>query len=257
MKHVQTLKKELQEGTCSDPHADLNELLLMGPNNIEAIKLKAFLYHYEGRFQEESSAWHKIIEIDPEDRDAISYLRSMKTEDIEYMYFTAEEDDQGRKFFLFPQKLIKASLIGLAGCLIFLGLSYLLEKTPYISDILILSIFLLTVCTPWIFIGLKFLTAIHSITINNQGICFRSRTKKKFIPWNTTKEIQCIHDMNFDSTEFKMVFKDNKDSTNCEIDLGPGSCVRAKTYFIREIMFHFQNVVFQTGSTNIKSELKI
>ncbi len=257
MKHVQTLKKELQEGTCQNPHSDLNELLLMGPNNLEAIKLKAFLYHYEGRFDEESSAWHKIIEIDPEDQDALRYLRSMKTEDIEYMYFTSEEEGQGRRFFLFPQKLIKVSLIGLIGCILFLVTSYILEQTPYISDELILGLFLLTVFTPWILIGIRFLTTPNSITIDNNGISINSRTKKKFIPWNSTKQIQCIHDMNFDSTEFKMLFKDSSDSTNCQINLGPGSCIRAKTYFIREIMFHFQNVVFQTGSTDIKSETTI
>lgn len=257
MKHIQTLKKEIQEGICTDPHADLNELLLMGPSNLEAIKLKAFLYHYEGRFSEESHAWQRVLEIDPEDTDALNYLRSMKTEDIEYMYFTSEEEKQGRRFFLFPQKLIKTSLFGLMGCVLFLVLSFYLEKTPYISDLLILSIFILTVFTPWIFIAINFLTTVNSITIDNTGISFNSRTKKRHLSWDSTKQIQCVHDTNFDSPEFKMIFKDSKDSTNCQINLGPGSCVRAKTYFIREIMFHYQNVVFQTGTADIKTGLKI
>ena len=143
------------------------------------------------------------------------------------------------------------------GCVLFLALSYLLERTPYISDMLILSIFALTVFTPWIIIGFNFFTSINSITIDSSGISFSSRTKTRFLSWNNTKQIECVHDTNFDSPEFKMIFKDSSDSTNFEINLGPGSCVRAKTYFIREIMFHYQNVVFQTGITDIKSEVKI
>ncbi len=74
MKHVQKIQEMFDAGDRSEASNALETLLALGPNNIEALKMKAMLFSSEGRFQDEEKTWFRIAEIDREDPDAIAYF---------------------------------------------------------------------------------------------------------------------------------------------------------------------------------------
>ena len=55
----------------------MEQLLELGPNNVQALKLMASLYVHQGRFDEEEQVWRRV-EIDNEDDEAIGSTRNQR-----------------------------------------------------------------------------------------------------------------------------------------------------------------------------------
>ncbi|MDQ3235060.1 MAG: hypothetical protein M3Q07_24895, partial [Pseudobdellovibrionaceae bacterium] len=67
MKHVNQIRKIVEQGHLDEAHKAIEDLLELGPKNLEALKLKAALFEHVGRFEDEEHQWRRIIEIDNED----------------------------------------------------------------------------------------------------------------------------------------------------------------------------------------------
>jgi tetratricopeptide (TPR) repeat protein len=63
MKHVTSIKKIIESGDREEAQQAIDNLLELGPNNLEALKLKAMLYSSEGRFSEEAQVWHRVLQV--------------------------------------------------------------------------------------------------------------------------------------------------------------------------------------------------
>src|SRR4051812_29827081 len=120
MLHVKQIRAVIEAGEADQAHQALDQLLALGPNNTDALKLRASLLEHEGRFAAEAKIWEKIAVIDREDADAVAFLLRRQLEDREHFYFTDDVPGGGRRFMAYPRRLINHSALGLAGCVGFL-----------------------------------------------------------------------------------------------------------------------------------------
>ena len=134
MSHVAKIKSMLDQGEVNEAQDALENLLELGPNNVEALKLKAFLYMAQGRFNEEEKVWQKVFEVDQEDPDAIEFLQRKHMEDREHYYFTDILPEGGRRYLAYPRTLVNISLIGLIGCISFLLLTRLSDDFEFATS---------------------------------------------------------------------------------------------------------------------------
>ncbi len=80
---VKDIQDAIDRGQFDEAHGALEELLRLGPKNLEALKKKAALFSFEGKFSEEGAVWRKILEVDPEDKEAVDYFHRSFIEERE------------------------------------------------------------------------------------------------------------------------------------------------------------------------------
>ena len=64
----------LAENKRDEAMEALENLLYLGPQNIEALSIKAKILRQQGKFEDEYNIWKKIFDIDPENEDAHFYF---------------------------------------------------------------------------------------------------------------------------------------------------------------------------------------
>ena len=79
MKTIEDIRDLIDQGMRKEAIEELDNLLELGPNNIEGLRLKCVLLAQEGRLPEERMIWEKIISIDPENIEAQCYF------DLQYL----------------------------------------------------------------------------------------------------------------------------------------------------------------------------
>jgi hypothetical protein len=109
MLHVKQIRDIVDAGQTDEAHDALDQLWALGPHNTEALKLRAKLFEYEGRFAEEGKVWERVGSIDREDPDAVSWHLRKQLEDREHFYFTDDIPGGGRKFMAYPRSLVNTS----------------------------------------------------------------------------------------------------------------------------------------------------
>lgn len=235
----------VEEGQHSEAIEAVDNLLELGPSNIEALKIKANLLGSEGKFQEECSLWHKIIEIDKEDFDAIYYFHRFHMEERENFYFTDELPMGGKRFLAHPKAMIQASLFGLVGCGVFLGLSGLAQTYPVVSSPLVtLPAFGLLVIIPWVMIVLSYFRTLREVVITPEGFFVSTRIKSYGIEWQDLKSIQVAHNPDKQKNSLTLILtpKDSGKQSIC-LDIAIESTViRARSFLIRDIKRFFTQV---------------
>lgn len=238
MLHVKQIREFVDAGEPDAAHEALDQLLVLGPNNTEALKLRARLFEIEGRFVEESKVWDRIAHVDREDEDAVAYILRRQLEDREHFYFTDDVTGGGRRFLAYPRSLVNRSAIGLLGCVTFLLASQLPNRFAAFGEpIVMLSMFGLFVIAPWIGILTTYMAGIKAVTLTPHGITVASRIRSLTYVWADLEKVCLARTRTGDTPSLSLVIMP-KDRTVCpvEIDLSPGStAIRARSYLIREI----------------------
>jgi hypothetical protein len=238
MMHVKQIKEIIADGRTEDAHSALEELLVLGPKNTEALKLRASLYAMEGRFTDEGRIWQRIAEIDNEDPDAITYYTQRQLEDREHFYFTDDLAGGGRKFLAYPRKLVNASVIGLFGCVAFLLASRAALSYPQLSDpYVMLGLFTLLVALPWVGLLATYFRSLRSVSVTSKGIALASRMTTRQISWSEVEKLALVRIGNPEDPGLTLIVVPKKsDDPLLSIDLSQSStCIRARSHFVREL----------------------
>jgi hypothetical protein len=238
MLHVKQIHDIIESGQTDEAHQALEQLLALGPNNTNALKLLASLYEHEGRFAEEAKVWDRVAVVDKEDPDAVAYLLRRQLEDREHFYFTDDVPGGGRRFMAYPRSLVNNSAIGLVGCVAFLLSTRLAASFPALSDqTVMLGLFGFFVMLPWVSIIFVYCRCIRSVTINTTGVAVSTRLRSRSFAWNDLEKVCLARSATIRGPRLTLIFlpKDQK-RIPLEIDLNLGStAIRARTYLIREI----------------------
>ena len=234
MKHVEAIKNLLEEGDTTEAQSALENLLALGPNNVEALKIKATIYASEGRFEEEEKTWYQILEINNEDEDAIEYIQQRQVD----FYFTDDLPGGGRRFLAYPKMLVRVSLLGLIGCVSFLSLTKLSDDRVFqLSPSLIMLAFMVLVISPWVGIIYVWLKSLRNITVHRGYIEVSTRLKNLDYKWDDLERLCLIHSATPLDPNLRLVLiPKDKEQRPIELDLNDGSsAIRARNILVREI----------------------
>jgi tetratricopeptide (TPR) repeat protein len=247
MKHVTHIRKIVEKGHLEEAHKAIEELLELGPKNLEALKLKAALFDHVGRFEDEELLWRRIIDIDSEDEDAIQYFQKAQLEDREHYYFTDPLPGGGRRFLAYPRTLVSVSFIGLIGCVSFLLLTRANGQMITQSPFLLLAAFLLMVVSPWLAIIWLYVRTIRSINVTSAALEVCTRFKTFRYPWPEIQQICLAHSGEPAEGELKlMILPLEKSTLPMSIDFAEAtSAVRARRHLIQEIRDYFQDIRYE------------
>lgn len=249
MKHVSAIRKLVDHGDSDAAFEALENLLTLGPNNLEALKLQALLYASEGRFTEEGKVWEKVLDVDNEDQDAINYVFRQQTEDREHYYFTDDLPGGGRRYMAYPRALVTNSLVGLFGCIAFLTLSRLTEQYPILSEPkVMMGTFVLLVILPWAGILFTYFKSIKSISTTPLGIEIVTRFRVLHHKWSDLERVSLAHKIHADRSELALVIipRDNAKRT-LMIDMNEHtSSIRARAHLIREIAQYSKSLTYNS-----------
>lgn len=238
MLHVKQITDIIDEGKTDEAHQALDQLLALGPNNTEALKLRARLYEFEGRFAEESRIWDRIAQVDREDPDAVGYHLRKQLEDREHFYFTDDIPGGGRRFMAYPRRLVNTSALGLLGCIGFLVISRLAGRWPVLAEpSVMLGMFCVLVMGPWLGIISTYFCSIKAIAISAHGITVSTRVRSYEFKWSELEKVCMARSATGKGPQLALVLMP-KDAARhpVEIGLDQGStAIRARSYLIREI----------------------
>lgn len=252
MIHVRQIREFIEEGESDKALTALDDLLLLGPRNTEALKLKAYIFQQEGRFLDEEKVWQAIIDQDPEDLDAIEYIYRRHIEEREHFYFT-DELPQGKRYLANPRSLVNMSLVLLFGCMLFLILSNYSQKYLFLADSqLHLLSFGMFVIVPVLGIVAVYLKTLRDVMINSEGIKLTTHLQNYQFFWKDVKEIHIAHDFLIPAeAKLSMIFIPKDTSQRpIEINLSQDkAAIRARTFFIGEIGSYFGALSYSSRST--------
>jgi hypothetical protein len=238
MLHVKEIRAIIDAGGTDEAHKALDQLLALGPNNTEALKLRAALFEHEGRFADEGRVWDRVAVIDKEDPDAVNHLLRRQLEDRENFYFTDDVPGGGRRFMAYPRSLINNSAIGLVGCIAFLLSTRLAVSFPVFGDpMVMLGMFAFFVLLPWLSILMVYLSCIRSVTISTSGITVSTRVRTHSFQWADLEKVCLARTASNKGPQLSLVLMPkDRTSVPVEIDLNQGStAIRARSYLVREI----------------------
>jgi hypothetical protein len=239
MKNVAEIINIAESGDLAGAHQALDQLLAMGPGNIEALKLRARLFEVAGRFLQESKIWEQVARIDRDDTDLAAYIARRQGEDREHFYFTDTIPNGGKRFIAFPRRMIKAATIGLVGCVTFLIMARLATIYPVLNHpFIMLSAFTGLVISPWIAILVSYSKSLRYINVSKDGLEIATRFRLHKMPWNTVEQVYLAQDDRHDTYKLSLVVtRRGQDDAAFELDFNENSTsIRARSYFVREIM---------------------
>jgi hypothetical protein len=236
--NVQAIQLKAEAGDLKGAHDALDSLLEMGPNNLEALKLRARLHEVAGRFHEEAQIWEKVARIDREDEELFDYLLRRQNEDRENFYFTDSLPSGGKRFLAYPRRMIRSAVFGLIGCLGFLTLARLGIRFPILNHpVAMLGSFGLMVIAPWVAIMWSYGRSIRYITIGMEGLEVATRFKIHKIPRNQIhKVVLTLDDLKSQWQLNLVVTTVDQSIPNVSIDFNEKTTsIRARSYFLREL----------------------
>jgi len=238
MMHVKEIRELVEQGKTSDAHDAIDLLLELGPHNTEALKLRALLYGQQGRFPEETKCWERVIDIDCEDEDAITFFRMRHLEDREHFYFTDDLPDGGRRFIAYPKSLVKNTFYALIGCLTFLIFTRLSLYFPTLEKPeVLLPVFVVSVLFPWVGTLIAWIKAIRSVSLTRSRFEVATRFKTHFLEWKDVDSVYIAHQSTDDEDFLSLIIMPNSKNLHpIEIDLSvESSSIRARTFLVKEV----------------------
>jgi hypothetical protein len=239
MKNVAEIQNIAESGDLSGAHNALDALLTMGPRNIEALKLRARLYEVSGRFQLEAKVWDQISRIDREDDDLTQYVIRRQSEDSENFYFTDSLPGGGKRFIAFPRKVVRAAMIGLMGCMMFMVLARLSPTYPTLNHPLIMvSSFVFFVIAPWIAILTNYIKSLRHVSVTKAGLEIVTPFKKHSLAWTDVEQVYLAQDDSHDTFRLSLVVLSREPTIpTFELDFNENTTpIRARSYLVKEIM---------------------
>lgn len=239
MLHVKEIREIIDAGKNDEAHDALGLLLEFGPSNVEALKLRAQLFAFEGRFTSEAEVWDKIGTLDREDADAVAYFLRKQLEDREHFYFTDDIAGGGRRFMAYPRGLVNASAMGLIGCFAFLLTSRMTPRFPVLGEApVMLSLFTFFVMVPWLAIIWSWIKGVKAVVVDNQSITVSTRIRSYPLRWSDISRVALARGMSAKGhPRLSLVMIPKADgATAVELDLNHDStAIRARSHLVREI----------------------
>ena len=245
----------MEDGQVQEAKDALENLLYLGPNNVDALKIKAGILSAEGRFKEEEQIWYQILEINEEDEDTLDYIHQKQID----FYFTDDLPEGGRRFLAYPRALVKISLLGLIGCISFLLVTKLAESKSWeLGAEMIFTSFLILVISPWVAIIYIWVRSLKTITISYRGIDVTTRLKNHKFAWDDLERISLTHSINpFEPDLSLLLVPKDQELRPLKIDLNEGSSsIRARTFLVNEIQSHHPNLDYVLDETIDLSQRK-
>lgn len=242
------VKTLINEGKLLEAQLALELFLSFGPNNLQALKLKALLYSQKGLFQKEYETWVQIANLAPEDLDTHDYFDLHFLEEKEKFYFTDVVPGGGRRFLLHPRALLEACAAGFVSCLIFLLVGQLPLLSYFLAIPRVSFLFItLFVVLPWIGILHAYLKMPGDVWVTSRGFAMSTRLKKMEFPWHTVSEILVVHTPLKHSFSLEvLVIPKEKSRAPLRIDISRDrSIVKARRFFLAEILNHYPNVTYK------------
>src|SRR5690606_9531918 len=189
--HVKQIEDIIDKGKTQEAHDALDQLLELGPNNTAALKLRAQLYSFEGRFADENRVWEKIAAIDSEDPDAVEYLLRRQMEDRDLVYFTDDIPRGGRRYLARSAKLTQSIMITVLSCMIFLLLYRQVENLPAaMADTRVMLLnFCLFVLGPAVLTLIIFARCLKAVTVDREGLCLATPMRKHKLVWDDIEKV--------------------------------------------------------------------
>ena len=239
---IEQVEKQIEEGRFNDAYGAIDEILSLGPQNTGALKLKALMFAYEGRFVEEARVWKKVLGLDPEDEEALSYFERTLVEQKEHEYFSDFLPSGGIRFLASPRNLVNSTFVGLIGCAVFLMLMNFSHRFLFLAKVEVAYVsFFLCVVAPWIFILVSYVRSLRDITIDHDSIHLRTRTADLNLAWRDIAHFSLVRgkDKKTNTLHILLLSKDES-LPPVLINIGLDSVIRAPSYLIREIsrVFH-------------------
>ncbi len=248
MKHVNAIKEMIHEGQIYEAKEALEDLLELGPNNIEALKLLAFLFNHQGKYEDEELVWRRVFEIDREDEDTHEYFQKVQLEDREHYYFTDVLPDGGRRFIAYPRALVNISLVGLLGCVAFLILTRLSTEDEMLnSPAAVVVSFLVLVVSPWVGIFYAWAKSLRSVQITRDNLEISTRFKSLTLAWQEIENIFLAHSADPMRDDLKLIITTRRnDVPAIAIDFSEkSSSIRARRHLINEIKDFYQPISYE------------
>jgi hypothetical protein len=239
MKNVAEIINIAEAGDLSGAHQALDGLLSMGPNNIEALKLRARLFEVSGQFQQEAKIWEQVAKIDRDDTDLSDYINRRQTEDRENFYFTDTLPGGGKRFMAFPRRMVRAASIGLIGCLLFLGMARLASIYPLLNHpVVMLGSFAALVIAPWISILISYTRSLRYINVTKDGMEIATRFRTHRLPWSNVEHVYLAQDDRHETYRLSLVVIPRDTSHHYfEMEFNENTTpIRARSYLVREII---------------------
>lgn len=259
MLHVKEIRDLVLLGQQDQALAALDNLLELGPKNVEALKLKALIFSQRGSFKEEEEIWSRIIQQDNEDEDGIDFLYRRHMEEREHFYFT-DDVPQGRRYLAYPKNLMNLTLFLLAGCLLFLTISGYSRKYLFLAEPrVILAFFGTLVILPIIGIFYHYLFALRDVRIGTAGITFQTLLKSYTYSWQDVPNVYLTSRF-YNPGEIKLflvMLSSDPSKKSIELDLSPEtSSIRARTFFIGDIKRFIPKLNYMSEDTKPTSSIK-
>jgi hypothetical protein len=247
MIHVEEIRKLVSAGQLQEAEQHVDSLLLIGPKNTQALKLKAQLLQLEGRFEEQAKIWQQIANIDPEDFDTIMYFQKKFVDEREHFYFTEDSLGGGRRFLAVPRSTIKKGFIGMIGCVLFLMMPRLAMEFPqYIGDREVFMVFGLFVVVPWISLLYTYALSLRWVEVSTEEIRLIGRFRNIRLAWGDLKSITVCHSLEYPDYLGVILTPAQEKSKSLFLNLSDNdSAVKAKSYFIAELRKHYSDVHFK------------
>lgn len=242
MLHVKQIQSLADKGEADQAYEALDQLLALGPKNTEALKIKARLLAHEGRFYDEGKVWEKIALIDHEDEDAIHYLLQRQIEERENFYFT-DDIPSGKRFLAYPKKLIKISMIGLVGCLLFLtGTRLSIAFPPMGEPLVTVGLFMICVLLPWLMIIWTFFKSLKWVLVTHSALTVSTRMKSFEWSWSKVESLYLAHSYQVGVPPLSLIIVSaDREEPALEIDLTrESSSIRARSYLLHEMARQFR-----------------
>ena len=181
---LEQIEKQVDDGDFPGAYSAIEDILSLGPSNLRALKLKAFLLASEGKFSEEASVWKNILHIDEEDVDANEYFQRSATEQREHEFFSDFLASGGIRFLANPQSVLNSSFAGVIGCALFLALLNFSRHYPFLAKPVVSYIaFSVLIVLPMIAILFIYFRSLQDITIDRESIHLRTRTSDHELKW--------------------------------------------------------------------------
>jgi hypothetical protein len=247
---IQEIENCVDKGAFQEAFTRIDAVLTLGPQNIHALKLKAFLFGLRGEFKKERALWKKISEIDPFDNAAMEYFFRVFWEEREFEYFTSPTQQGGRRYFANYTGLSGPSLLGLFGCFAFLALShktfdYAILKVPSVA----FAFFLLLVVLPWLGILLAFLGGVRDLHVDPSGIEVRTRVRRYSLLWEEVEEASIVQLKPFACSRIYLVLrpKSGCEKPGLAIELGETAAIRAVGFVLEDVAARLGGIGYRDG----------
>jgi len=239
MQHVRQIEDLFDRGQTSEAHEALDLLLSFGPSNTAALKLRARLFQFEGRFAEEHKVWETVANIDNEDEDAVDYLLQKQLEDSDMFYFTDDLAGGGRRFLARSTALTHSILITTMSCMIFVLLTARVQQMPafFQDPLVIIFNFGLMAAFPSFYTFYLYLRSLKTVSVTRTHLELATPVKRTKVVWEDVEKVCLARSIKGEHTHLSLVIvPKNRHESIIEIDMNPHSAaVRARTYLVREI----------------------